>query len=397
MNTLENKQARIILKRGRSRSLKNRHPWLFSGGVERIEGAFQPGDIVSVFDSENHFLGKGFINPNSQIRVRLLTFRDEEIDSAFFQRQIEHSLRLREMFIPPQTTAYRLVHSEGDFLPGLIVDRYNDLLVTQFNTLGMFRIKENIVAILQELLHPQTIVEKSEASALREEGLKPVKEILHGDAPGIVTIEENGIKFLVDIMEGQKTGFFLDQRDNRRITGNLAAGKKVLNCFSYTGSFSIYAALNGATTTTSLDSSEPALSLAQQNFPLNGLDATAHQFVAGNAFEFLREMQDTYDIIILDPPAFVKHKKDVEKGARGYKDINRLAIKQVQNGGLVLTCSCSSFVGWDLFRKIIFSAAQEARRSVQILARPGQPPDHPINIYHPEGEYLKTFLLRVFD
>lgn len=396
MNTLENKQARVILKKGRSRSLKNRHPWVFSGGVEQIEGGFQPGDILSVYDSEKHFLGKGFINPHSQIRVRLLTVQDEEIDSAFFRRQVEHSLRLRETFIPPQTSAYRLIHSEGDFLPGLIVDRYNDLLVTQFNTLGMFRIKEHIVAILRELLHPQTIIEKTEASALREEGLKPVKEILQGEAPGIITIEENGIKFLVDIMEGQKTGFFLDQRDNHRMIGNLAAGKKVLNCFSYTGGFSIYAALNGAATT-SLDSSEPALYLAERNFALNGLETAAHQFVAGNAFEFLREKQEIYDIIILDPPAFVKHKKDVEKGARAYKDINRLAIKQVQNGGLVLTCSCSAFVNWDLFQKIIFSAAQEAGRSVQILARPGQPADHPINIYHPEGEYLKTFLLRAFD
>jgi 23S rRNA (cytosine1962-C5)-methyltransferase len=197
-------------------------------------------------------------------------------------------------------------------------------------------------------------------------------------------------------MEGQKTGFYLDQRDNRLMIGGLAAGKKVLNCFSYTGGFSIYAALNGAVTT-SLDGSEPALSLAERNFALNGLETAAHQFVAGNAFEFLREKQENYDIIILDPPAFVKHKKDVEKAARGYKDINRLAIKQVQNGGLVFTCSCSSFVNWGLFQKIIFSAAQEAGRSVQILARPGQPPDHPISIYHPEGEYLKTFLLRVFD
>lgn len=396
METFENKQARVILKKGREKSLRNRHPWVFSGAVERMEGSFQNGDVLPVYNSETHFMGKGFVNTRSQIRVRLLSFEDKEIGPVFFRQRIKRALDLRDRFIPPQTSACRLVHSEGDLLPGLIVDRYGDALTVQFNTLGMFRIKAHIIKILIELLNPSSITEKSEAASLQEEGLAPLKEVLYGESPGIVQIEENGLKFFVDIPEGQKTGFFLDQRDNRRMIGELAAGKKLLNCFAYSGGFSVYAARNGAATT-SLEISEPALALAKQNFSLNGWDPAGHQFICGNVFEFLREVQETYDIIVLDPPAFVKHKKDVEKAARGYKDINRLAMKRVGDGGLVLTCSCSSFLNWDLFQKIIFSAAREAGRSVQILARPGQPADHPLNIYHPEGEYLKTFLLRVFD
>jgi 23S rRNA (cytosine1962-C5)-methyltransferase len=396
MKNFENRQAGVFLKKGREKSVKNRHPWIFSGAIERVEGSFKNGDILPVYNSQQHLLGKGFINSNSQIRLRLLTFRDETIDDNFFRQRIEQAIRHRKNFIPLNTTAYRLVHSEGDLLPGLIVDRYADTLVTQFNTLGISLLKADILKILQDLTAPQVIVEKSGAGALKEEGLSPVRELHHGKLSGPVQVTENGVKFLVDILEGQKTGFFLDQRDNRQRIGELAAAKSVLNCFAYTGGFSVYAARNGATTT-SLEISESALSLAKENFSLNGFDATAHEFITGNVFEFLRTVQETYDIIILDPPAFVKHKKDVEKGARGYKDINRLAIKQVQSGGLVLTCSCSAFVNRDLFRKIIFSAAREAERNVHILAQPGQPPDHPVNIFHPEGEYLKTLLLRVFD
>lgn len=386
----------MILKKGREKSVKNRHPWIFSGAIERVEGSLQNGDILPVYNWQQHFLGKGFFNTNSQIRVRLLTFEEKTINQDFFQRRIEQAIQQRKHFVPPDTSAYRLIYSGGDLLPGLIVDRYADTLVTQFNTLGISRLKGEILNILLDLTAAQVIAEKSEAGSLKEEGLSPVKEIHHGKLSGPVQITENGINFLVNILEGQKTGFFLDQRDNRRRIGELAAGKKILNCFAYTGGFSVYAALEGASTT-SLEISESALTLAKENFTLNGLDPAKHQFVAGNAFEFLRNLPETYDLIVLDPPAFVKHKKDIEKGTRGYKDINRLAIKQVHSGGLVLTCSCSPFVNWDLFRKIIFSAAQEAGRKVQILARPGQPADHPINIFHPEGEYLKTLLLRVFD
>lgn len=397
METLENQQARVILKKGRAKSALNRHPWIFSGAIDRVEGECEGGEVVPVYSAEKRLLGKGFFNPRSQIRVRLLSFEDQPVNREFFRRKIRQALELREKLIPAHTTACRLVHSEGDFLPGLVVDRYGKVLAAQFSSLGMAKLKPLMVEILKELLRPAAIFERSEGSALREEGLTPLKQSLWGETPGVVEILENNLRFRVDVPEGQKTGFYLDQRDNRRLIGELAAGSQaLLNCFSYTGGFSVYAALQGAATT-SVDASEPALALARENFGLNGLNPEGHRFVPANVFEFLREPPETYDIIILDPPAFVKHRKDLEKAARGYKDINRLAIKQVKSGGLLLTCSCSHFVNRDLFRKIVFSAAQEAGRNVQILAQPGQPPDHPVNIFHPEGEYLKTLLLRVFD
>ncbi len=397
METLENQQARVILKKGRAKSALNRHPWIFSGAIDRLEGGCEGGEIVSVYSAEKRLLGKGFFNPRSQIRVRLLSFADEPVGREFFRGRVRQALELREKLVPAHTTACRLVHSEGDFLPGLVVDRYGDVLAAQCSSLGIAKLKPLMVEILKELLRPSAIFERSEGSALREEGLAPLKQSLFGEPPGLVEILENNLRFRVDVLEGQKTGFYLDQRDNRRLIGELAAdGKSLLNCFSYSGGFSVYAALRGAATT-SVDASEAALSLAKENFGLNGLNPEDHRFVPGNVFEFLREPSESYDIIILDPPAFVKHKKDLEKAARGYKDINRLAIKQVNSGGLLLTCSCSHFLNRDLFRKIVFAAAQEAGRNVQILAQPGQPPDHPVNIFHPEGEYLKTLLLRVFD
>lgn len=397
METLENQQARVILKKGRAKSALNRHPWIFSGAIDRVEGGCEGGEIVPVYSAEKRLLGKGFFNPRSQIRVRLLSFEDGPVGREFFQRRIQQALELREKLIPAHTTACRLLHSEGDFLPGVVVDCYGEVLAAQFSSLGMAKLKPLMVEILRELLHPAAIIERSEGASLQEEGLAPVKQLLFGEQPGLVEILENDIRFRVDVLEGQKTGFYLDQRDNRRLIGELAAGNKtVLNCFSYTGGFSVYAALRGAATT-SVDASEAALALAKENFGLNGLNPEDHRFIPGNVFEFLREPPQSYDVIILDPPAFVKHKKDLEKAARGYKDINRLAIKQVNSGGLLLTCSCSHFLNRDLFRKIVFSAAQEASRNVQILAQPGQPPDHPVNIFHPEGEYLKTLLLRVFD
>lgn len=397
MEILENQHARVILKKGRAKSVLNRHPWIFSGAIDRVQGECEGGEIVPVYSAEKRLLGKGFFNPHSQIRVRLLSFTDEPVNHEFFHRKIQHALELREKLIPAHTSACRLIHGEGDFLPGLVVDRYGEVLAVQFNALGMAKLKPLIVEILKELLRPAAIFERSEGLALREEGLAPLKQALWGEPPGGVEILENNLRFRVDVVEGQKTGFYLDQRDNRRLIGELAGNNTtVLNCFSYTGGFSVYAALRGAATT-SLDASEAALLLAKENFALNGLNPEEHRFLAGNVFEFLRESSETYDIIILDPPAFAKHQKDLEKAARGYKDINRLAIRQLNSGGLLLTCSCSHFVNRDLFRKIVFSAAQETGRNVQILAQPGQPPDHPVNIFHPEGEYLKTLLLRVFD
>ena len=396
MPSLENTSARVILKPGRDKSLKNRHPWVFSGGIAAIEGEFAPGDILPVFAAKGNLLGKGFVNPASQIRVRMLTIGGETVDAGLLERRLGQAQALREQFLPPDTDAYRLVHGEADLLPGLIIDRYGDNWVVQFHALGMARLKPQIVDILKKRFQPNAILDRCETKALTEEGLKPTREVLHGKLPEKVRFRENNLQFYADLLEGQKTGFFLDQRDNRALIGKVASGKRLLNCFSYTGGFSIYAAVNGASTT-SLDISEPAIALAQENFALNGLDAQTHRFITANVFDFLRQPDQEYDVIVLDPPAFVKSKKHIDKGARGYKDINRLAIKQVADGGLVLTCSCSPFVDWHLFQQIVFSAAQEAGRQVQILARPGQPADHPVSIFHPEGEYLKTLLLRVVE
>jgi 23S rRNA (cytosine1962-C5)-methyltransferase len=391
---VENKAARIILKSGREKSARNRHPWLFSGAVGKVSGRAAPGDIVTVVAADGSFIGKGFWNPHSQIRVRVLTFAPEAVDEQWLRRRLQYALVLRRAVVPPQTDAYRLINADGDMLPGLIVDRYADVLVLQISSLGMQRLKPVLLALLQELTDAAHIFEKTEGHSLESEGLKPQVLWHRGGVDAPVIIRENGLRFAVDVREGQKTGFFLDQRDNRRLLGAYAAGKTVLNCFSYSGGFSVYAAQNGAATI-SVDISEAAIALAKQNFELNNLPAASHGFVAANVFEYLREAAGPFDVIVLDPPAFVKNRQHLQKGARAYKDINRLAMQKIAPGGLLLTCSCSSHVDAGLFRKIVFSAAQEAGRECQILAQPSQPPDHPINIYHPEGEYLKTLLLRI--
>lgn len=395
MNIIENRETRIFLKKKREKSVKNRHPWIFSGAIERIEGNPDAGDIVSLFAADGKFLAKGFFNPHSQIRFRALTFAQEPIDASFFRQRISQALALRQCLLNDQTNAFRVVHADGDLLPGLIVDRYAEALVVQFHSLGMLRIKKEIAAILLDLLSPAVIVERSDVQALHREGAETQKQILHGKLPAKVEILENDLKFRVDLLEGQKTGFYLDQRDNRERIMVITGGKKLLNCFAYSGGFSVYAAKAGAQTT-SVEMSRPALELARENFLLNGFDPAAHAFVTANVFDYLRKMpKNEFDVIVLDPPAFVKQKQQVNKGARGYKDINRLAMQQIKPDGFLLTCSCSSFVTRDLFRKIVFSAAAEAGRNVQIIAQPSQPFDHPINIFHPEGEYLKSLLLHI--
>lgn len=397
MNIIENGEGRVILKKKREKSVRNRHPWVFSGAIDRVEGRVSPGDMVALYTAAGDFVAKGFFNPHSQIRMRLLTFAPEPLDVGFFDRKIEQAAALRQPFFDENTNAWRLIHSEGDSLPGLVVDRYADTLVVQFNTLGMHRLREALTGLLQRRLTPVHILDRSDPQALRNEGLAaaPVSLLAEDAIPPVVEILENGHRFKVDVLGGQKTGFFLDQRDNRRLAGRLCRGGAVLNCFAYTGGFSVYAAAAGAQCT-SVEVSNPALTLARENFSLNGLDTAAHEFICANVFEYLRAVpEDHFEMIILDPPAFVKHKAHLNKGARGYKDINRLAISKVRSGGYVLSCSCSAFVDWDLFRKIVYSAAQESGRQVQIIAQPAQPPDHPINIFHPEGEYLKTLLLRV--
>ncbi len=394
MQVLENKSARVILKKNRTRSLVNFHPWIFSGAVDRIEGEYEPGDIVSVYSYDNLFQAKGFVNPKSQIVVRVLSFRDESIDSDFFLKRLKQAYEFRKKIIPEETNAWRIVHADGDFLSGLVLDKYNSAVVMQIFSMGMERLKYHWVEWLEEVVRPDIILDRSEAQVLREEGLKSRKTILSGELNGPITISENGILYEIDLWEGQKTGFFLDQRDNRQRIASLAKGKHILNCFSYTGGFSLAAAANGATTV-SVEISEAAQEAARNNFQLNEIDQSGHEFITANVFEYLREIDGQFDIIVLDPPAFVKKKAAMEQGSRGYKDINRLAFQKIKSEGLVLSCSCSHYVSWDLFQKIIFSAARESGRQVQIIGKFSQPADHAVNIYHPEGEYLKSFLLRV--
>jgi 23S rRNA (cytosine1962-C5)-methyltransferase len=391
---------KLFLKPNRDRAVRRFHPWIFSGSAHRLEGADTPGDVVEVFAADGVFLGRGFFNPNSQIVCRMLTWQDEPIDAAFFQHRIASAHRLRlDLFglnATSVTNAFRVVNAEGDGLPGLIVDRYADYLVVQISTLGMSRFRNEIVAALQQAVQPRGIFERSAGAALHEEGLQPVTPVLAGaEPPPLIHIRENDLHFAVNVHEGQKTGFFLDQRENRAWAAKLGRGKSVLNGFGYTGAFSVYAKQAGAQRVVTVDSSSAAIELAKQNFALNNLETMPEDFVAADIFHFLRATTQKFDFIILDPPAFAHRQKDVENAARAYKDVNLQAIKMIESGGLLLTCSCSQPVSPDLFQKILFGAAADTGRAVRILGQSGHAPDHPISVYHPEGRYLQAMLLHV--
>jgi 23S rRNA (cytosine1962-C5)-methyltransferase len=311
---------------------------------------------------------------------------------------METALALRTSILSPETTACRLIHAEGDLLPGLICDKYGDYLVLQINTAGMERFRELIVSLLTDLLSPRMMYDRSDATTRAQEGLPdstgPVKE---GMFPDLIEIRENNMRFLVDVKQGQKTGFYLDQRDNRALIRGLAQGKRVLNCFSYSGGFSVYASSGGAVAVTSVEASAEALALCKENLMLNNIPLDSQRLVKADVFQFLRDDQEAYDLIILDPPAFAKRKGQVKGAVRGYKDINLYAMKRLKKGGMLLTCSCSQHVDASLLQKILSYAAADASRRLQILGSWGAPMDHPIALHHPEGAYLKAFLLRVTE
>jgi 23S rRNA (cytosine1962-C5)-methyltransferase len=386
----------LHLKPHRDRSVRRFHPWIFSGAVARCEGAKEPGPI-EVIAANGDFLGRGFYNPNSQIVCRLLTWQDEAIDTEFFQHKIGAAYRIRRRLLETNATnAFRLVNAEGDGLPGLIVDRYAEYLVVQISTLGMAHFRNEIVAALQNIVQPQGIFERSTGAALNEEGLQPVTQTLAGNKPpGSLQIRENNLFFEVNIHEGQKTGFFLDQRENRAWVARICAGRKLLNGFGYTGAFSVYAKQGGAQRVVTVDSSAPAIEMAKRNFALNDFAPAAEDFAAADLFQYLRRTPEKFDFIILDPPAFAHRQKDIDNAARAYKDVNLQALKIIEPNGLLLTCSCSQPMTPDLFQKILFAAAADAKREVRILGQSGHAPDHPINIYHPEGRYLQAVLLHV--
>ncbi len=401
--------AVLRLKKGRQKPIVNKHPWIFSGAIDRMEGQPEPGDVVDVVGADGRFLARAYYNPQSQIQGRILTWdADETIDDAFWRRKIERAIAGRAaMALEPATTAYRLINAEADGLPGLIVDKYGDFLVMQCLTLGIDRRKTMLAESLAELLSPVGIVERSDASVRRKEGLSLTKGVIGGDAPpSDLIVLENGHKFGVDLLGGHKTGLYLDQRENRTAVcqPHFVADKDILNVFAYTGGFAPYAAANGAKSIINVDSSIEALEQAERNMALNGWEQTAverplDEFIAADAFELLRYYRDEgrqFDMIILDPPKFSHSRQDVQRAARGYKDLNWLALRLLRPGGLLATFSCSGRVSADLFQKIVFGAAVDAGRDVQIIQQLSQASDHPVLLTFPESAYLKGLLCRVW-
>jgi len=430
----------IILKKGREKNLLQRHPWIFSGAIERVEGSPGSGETVTVCSFDRKPLAQAAWSPQSQIALRVWSFNPETmIDAAFFRAKIQNAIavrsQIRGLFVQPtpacghpsgggdsasntgdplrgrgagtagwvsfeknSSNAVRLVAAESDGLPGLIIDRYADWLVCQFLSAGSEFWKDTIVEILQELFPGLSIYERSDVSVREKEGLPSRCGVLAGaEPPEHVEIEENGMRLLVDIKGGHKTGYYLDQRDSRAAVRNWANGRDVLNCFSYTGGFGVAALLGGAKHVTQIDSSEPALEIARQNAELNGLDPAASAYLCGDVFKELRKYRDSrrsFDLIILDPPKFIESRSQLDGGARGYKDINLLAFKLLRPGGLLFTFSCSGLMEMPLFQKIVSDAALDAGRNGQILAVLNQSPDHPIALNFPEGAYLKGLLCR---
>ena len=390
-------RVKIVLKSGKDQSPLRFHPWIFSGAIKKIYGEPVEGDVVDIFDNKNNLLGVGHYAPGS-IAVRILAFEKVDPDINFFREKIRSAIDYRKaigIFNNPLTNVFRLVHAEGDNLPGLIIDYYNGVAVMQMHSIGMYRMRNEINTILQELLGSSLIAvyDKSENTIPFMSGVKPESGFLFGSSePMIVT--ENGLKFKIDWTSGQKTGFFIDQRENRKLLELYTSGRDVLNMFGYTGAFSVYAMKNAKTVHT-VDSSESAIKLAAENINLNFGDDQRHKSFKVDAFEYLNDIKDKYDLIILDPPAFAKHHNVLSNALQGYKRLNIRAIEQIRPGGIIFTFSCSQVVTRENFRKSVFAAAANTGRKVRIIHQLVQPPDHPVNIYHPESEYLKGLVIHV--
>jgi 23S rRNA (cytosine1962-C5)-methyltransferase len=385
----------LVLKGGRERSLVGGHPWLFSGAVAKITGRPGPGEIVMATTAAGQPLALGFYNPQSDISFRMLT-RDvtSPVDQEFWRRRLRNAGALRNSVVAPETTAWRLVNAEGDGMPGLVVDRYGDYLVMVISTAGMEKRREAVIAALVEEYGPRGILERSDGPARRLEGLADRTGWVWGEGSREgIAIRENGLAFEVDILTGQKTGFFLDQRDNRSRIGALCHGLSVLNCFSYTGAFSVYAARGGAKRVVSVDASEPANVAARSHLEMNGFSPAAHPVLRDDVFEYLRQATGSYDLIILDPPAFAKNRREVQHAARGYKDINLQALRRLAPGGLLATFSCSNAIDEALFEKIVVGAARDAGQTLRLLSKLAAAPDHPTSLAHSEGRYLKGLLV----
>jgi len=390
-------RIKIVLKSGKEQSVRRFHPWIFSGAIKKMYGEPVEGDMVDVFDNKDEFLAVGHYQPSS-IAVRILSFEQINPDIDFFRDKIKKAIDYRKspgIIGNPDINVFRIVHAEGDGLPGLIIDYYNGVAVMQMHSIGFYRIRKEIAAIIADLMKGQIIAvyDKSETTIPHMAGITGVNEFLVGNSDPVI-VTENGYKFKIDWTTGQKTGFFIDQRDNRMLLERFTEGKKVLNMFGYTGAFSVYAMKNAALVHT-IDSSFSAIELANENVKLNFGDDPRHQSFQVDAFDYLNNIKDQYDVIILDPPAFAKHHNVLANALQGYKRLNMKAIEQIRPGGVIFTFSCSQVVTKENFRKSVFAAAANTGRNVRILHQMSQPPDHPVNIYHPESEYLKGLVLYV--
>ncbi len=387
---------KIYLKEGKEKAVQRRHPWIFSGAIDSVLGNPTSGSLVHVYSSKKEFLGMGSFSPHSQIRIRMWSIDDEEINQEFFFHRLEDAIKKREPYKQIYNdSSWRLVYAESDRIPGLIVDQYNEILVVQFLATGVEFFKNEIIDALIEATGILNIYERSDAEVRKLEGLPEKIGVISGLVPEFVEINEGGYKFLVDLQDSQKTGFYLDQRVNRRTVSNFCAGKSVLNVFSFTGGFSIYAVGAGASKVISIDSSADVITLAKRNHQLNDFSMNDHEWISEDAFQGLRKMRDKnqkYDVIILDPPKFAPTAAHVNRAARAYKDINLLALKLLNPGGILATYSCSGGVSDQLFQKIVSDAALDAGVNISIVEKMTQGPDHPINIFYPESAYLKGLL-----
>jgi 23S rRNA (cytosine1962-C5)-methyltransferase len=390
-------RVKIVLKSGKEQSIRRFHPWIFSGAIKKMYGNPVEGDLVDVYDNKDEFLAVGHYQPSS-IAVRILSFKQETPDIDFFREKIKRAIGYRKaigILDNPQINVFRLIHGEGDGLPGLIVDFYNGVAVMQMHSIGFYRIRNEIASILGEVLENRisAVYDKSEGTIPHMSGVTAKNEFLFGTSEPLI-VTENGYKFKIDWTTGQKTGFFIDQRENRKLLEKYTEGRTVLNMFGYTGGFSVYAMKNAALVHT-VDSSFPAIELANENIKLNFGDDKRHESFQVDAFDYLNHIKDQYDLIILDPPAFAKHNNVLANALQGYKRLNIKAIEQIKPCGIIFTFSCSQVVTKENFRKSVFAAAANTGRGVRILHQLSQPPDHPVNIYHPESEYLKGLVIYV--
>ncbi|MDR2929155.1 MAG: class I SAM-dependent rRNA methyltransferase [Cytophagaceae bacterium] len=388
----------IILKHGKEQSLKRFHPWIFSGAIKHLPAGVEEGDLVEVLDAARNFLAMGHYQIGS-IAVRIVSFVKENIDETFWTRKIENAYRLRKeagLAGSCTTNAYRLIHGEGDGIPGLIIDMYAGTAVMQMHTVAMYRLRETFCNALCRVMGDVLVAvyDKSEGTLPFKAGLNPENGFIFGKSTGLVALE-NDLKFKTDLEKGQKTGFFVDQRENRALVERYSNGRSVLNMFCYTGGFSFYALRGKAALVHSVDSSERAIELTRENVALNYPDDSRHEAFASDAFRFMEHAAGKYDMIILDPPAFAKHLNVLQNALKGYRRLNSKAFDIIKPGGILFTFSCSQVVSREMFRTAIFSAAAHSGRNVRILHQLEQPADHPVSIYHPEGEYLKGLAMYV--